>query len=245
MQHTVRPLVLPGSRASLLALAAFVLVAGCGPASQPATGVAGDAYFPMVAGARWLYSLRSDLGRLEVEVTARGEMPLPGAGGAVFVMDERNLGPDLGFAETAPVGYVVEEGYVARIAGLGYDASGHLRLLGQDQPTRILPLEPTPGHRWGQETQLFRTPDGGGARLGWTGEVKTLTPLSVPAGRFEEVVELETLYRDASQGEIAVNVIYRDYYARGVGLVRSVTEDPSGDPAHRIEQVLLEYDFPR
>jgi hypothetical protein len=67
----------------------------------------------------------------------------------------------------------------------------------------------------------------------------------VPAGRFEEVVELETLYRDASQGEIAVNVIYRDYYARGVGLVRSITEDPSGDPAHRIEQVLLEYDFPR
>jgi hypothetical protein len=177
-------------------------------------------------------------------VTAVGEKPLPGGLGKVFVMEERNRGPSFGFAEVAPVGYLVRDAYVARLAGIDYDDAGDLRVLGQDEATWILPLDPEPGHAWGQRTRMFQTPEGGGGDLGWSGEVKPRTTVRVPAGRFEDVVEIETVYRDASEG-IAPKIRYRDFYARGVGLVKSVTEDPSGDRSHRIEQVLLQYRFPQ
>jgi hypothetical protein len=230
---------------SALALAACVLLGACRPESRPATGSAADDYFPMVPEARWVYSLRSSLGQLEVEVTARGTMPLPDDGGDVFVMDERNRGPTLGFAEMAPVAYLVDQEFVARISAIDYDTGGGLRLLGQDAPTWILPLDPKAGVAWHQQTRLFETPEGGGARLGWSGEVKPRTSVTVPAGRFTDVVEIETVYRDAGEPLGPSKILYHDYYARGIGLVRSISEDPSGDPSHRIEQVLLEYHFPQ
>ena len=231
-------------RVALMALAGLALLIGCGPGSRSATGPAADSYFPMVPGTTWVYSLRSSLGALEVEVKAVGAMPLPGGRGEVFVMEERNRGPSLGFAEVAPVGYLVREAYVARLAGIDYDDSGALRLLGQDEPTWMLPLDPKPGYAWGQQTRMFQTPEGGGGELGWTGEVKRRTTVTVPAGRFEDVVEIETTYRDVSEG-IAPKILYRDFYARGIGLLKSISQDPSGDASNRIEQVLLEVHFPR
>jgi len=233
------------SLSAVSALTLCLLLVACGQQPPAGSEPAGENYFPMVPGARWLYSLHSSLGEIEVEVTARGDMPLSRDRGDVFVMDERNLGASLGFVEVAPVAYVLTPMYVGRISAVDYGPSGSLRLLGQDEPTWILPLDPKPGHSWGQKTALFETPEGGGAQLGWNSEVKPRTTVTVPAGRFEDVVEIETLYRDASDGEVETEVVYRDYYARGVGLVRSVTEDPSGDATHRIEQVLLEYHFPR
>ena len=194
-------------------------------------------------GARWRYRLSSQLGSLQVEVTARGEQMLP-SGSQAFVMDERSLGPSLGFAEVAPVAYVVDEGYFARIEGVGYDSAGKLRTLGQSQATRILPVDPKPGHSWGQGHSLFDTPEGGGADMGWNGDVRELTVVTVPAGTFEDVVEVAIAYYDDSDRDLRPKVLYRDYYARGVGLVKSVTEDPSGDPSHSIEQVLVDYEFP-
>jgi len=200
-------------------------------------------YFPLVEGARWRYRLSSQLGSLQMEITARGEQTLPD-GGRAFVMDERSLGPSLGFADVAPVAYVVDAGYVGRIEGVGYDSAGKLRTLGQSQATRILPLDPKPGQSWGQDHSLFGTPEGGGAQMGWNGDVGELTVVTVPAGTFRDVIEVAIAYYDDSDRAVHPKVLYRDYYARGVGLVKSVTEDPSGDPTHTIEQVLLEYEFP-
>lgn len=231
------------SRVSLLALIGLALLAGCRPASRSATGPGADSYFPMVPGATWVYSLRTSLGVLQVDVKAVGEMPLPGELGSVFVMEERNRGPSFGFVEVAPVGYLVRESYVARLAAIDYDDAGALRLLGQDEPVWMLPLDPKPGHAWGQQTRMFKTPEGGGAVLGWSGEVKPCPALVVPAGRFEDVVEIETIYRDVSEG-IEPKILYRDFYARGVGLLKSISQDPSGDPSNRIEQVLVDFHFP-
>lgn len=218
---------------------------GCTRESTPLSGPEAQAYFPMVDGGRWVYRLATPAGDLEVEVTARGEMELPGGRGIAFIMDEKNLGPDLGFVETSPVAYVTDGGYVARFSAVDYDTSGTLRMMGLDEPAWVLPLEAAPGHRWVQHTGLFQTPEGGGAELGWSGEVKPLTSVTVPAGHFDDVLEVETHYRDASGGGGMVDdVVYSDYYARGVGLVRSISQGPSGAPGTRIEQVLLEYHFP-
>jgi hypothetical protein len=216
----------------------------CRPASRPASGPAAAEWFPLVEGASWVYELRSGMGRLEVEVTARGEMALPGERGRVFVMEERNLGPDLGFVETAPVGYLVREGYLARLTGIDFDDKGQLRVLGQEEPAWFLPLDPRPGQHWNQSTKLFEMPEGGGAQLGWRGEVRARTRIRVPAGSFEDVTEIETVYRENAEGGGQIDVVYHDFYVRGVGLVKSVSEDPTGDSSHRVEQVLRSYHFP-
>ena len=238
----------PGARgrgAGLAALWAAQLLVGCGSASQPASGPAAASYFPMVDGTRWRYAISTELGSLEVEVTAQGSQTLPGESLEIYLMDERNLGPKLGFDEVAPVGYLVADGFVSRLEGIGYDGTGKLRRLGQDLPTRVLPVDPKPGDSWAQSNRLFGTPEGGGAKMGWVGEVGERTRVSVPAGTFDDVVEVVTTYFDESREGQQPKVVYHDYYVRGIGLVKSVTEDPSGESGHRIEQLLLEYHFPR
>lgn len=232
------------SRPSVALIAAVALL-GCGDSeSRLAGGDQSASYFPLVAGSHWRYALSTPQGALEIEVSAKGEQTLPRDGRVAFVMDERNLGPSLGFDEVAPVAYVIDEGYVGRIHDIGYDGSGRLRALGQNHPVWILPLAPETGASWDQRNILFENPEGDGGRMHWDADVGALGSLTVPAGTFDGVVEIVSRYYDAAEGDPSPKVIYRDYYARGVGLIKSVTEDPSGDPASRIEQVLLDYGFP-
>ena len=234
-------------RAASLALCVLVAALACegGERGRPARGAAAEDYFPLVEGAVWVYEVRTAAGSLQVEVKARGEMDLPGGRGRVFVMEERNLGPSLGFVQTAPVGYLVREGYLDRLTGLDFDSAGKLRLLGTEDAAHLLPLDPVPGRTWSQTTRLFEMPEGGGGQLGWSGTVRTRTRIEVPAGAFDDVAEVEIVYQDASPSGPGDRVVYQDYYARGVGLVRSVTVDPSGDQSHTVEQVLRSYRFPR
>ena len=234
------------ARLPLFALVVGASLLGCGGHGRPASGEAAGSYLPLVEGARWRYAISTQLGGIEIEVTGRGERELSTAGRRIFLMDERNLGPSLGFDKVAPVGYVVEQGYVARIEGIGYDREGGLRELGQDTATRVLPIDPKPGDRWEQSNRLFTTPEGGGAGLSWSADITTRTKITVPAGAFADVIEVVTTYYDDDSPTIdpTPKVVYRDYYARGVGLVKSVTEDPSGDLSNRVEQLLVDYSFP-
>lgn len=235
------------SRAALaVALVAFALGSGCHRENHPAEGSAAQELFPLVSGAKWVYEVRSKLGDLQVESTARGVLPLPDERGEVFVVDEKNLGPSMGFVEIAPVGYFVsEEGYLSRLTALDYNDEGGLRFVGEEDAAWFLPLEPHAGDRWGQLTDMFDTPEGGGGELGWSGEVLGLADVTVPAGAFKDAIEVRLTYRDAGEPGVDPLMIYHDYYVRGVGLVRSVAEDPSGNPDNRVETVLMSFEFPR
>jgi len=228
-------------------VAVTTLSVGCGREAVPASGEAAESYFPMVQGARWLYELRTGYGGLKLEVVARGLLPVSGSDTRLFVMDERNEGPGLGFVETAPVGYVVEDGYVARFAGVDYAEAGVLRMLGRDEPTRVLPVAPEAGQSWSQHHSLFATPEGGGGKLGWSARIESLDSLRVPAGTFRDVLVVRSSYANESEYENGppTEVFYEDYYARGVGLIRSVTRDTEGGSTRVVEQLLLEYRFPR
>lgn len=227
-------------------LAAAAALACSGGSNHPAEGSAAQDLFPLVPGAKWVYQISSELGNLEIEYHARGTMELPKNHGAVFVVDETNKGPSLGFVETQPVAYfVVDEGYLARLTALDYDDDGKLMYVGVEEPAWILPLEPESGHAWGQMTKMFQTPEGGGGDLGWSGEVRGTKAVSVPAGEFPEATEVRLSYRDAGDPGVEPLLIYYDYYVRGVGLVRSVAEDPAGDESKKIETVLKSYEFPK
>ena len=224
-----------------------LLLLGCGGGTDGVSKrAAGGGYFPLVPGAKWIYEIRSSLGNTKIQVTARGSMELPDGAGEAFILDETSLGRLLGFVETAPVGYQsVAEGYWARRMGLDYDEEGALRSVGRErEATWFLPLDPQPGSAWGQRTEIFATPEGGGGDLGWSGEVLDRLTVSVPAGEFEDVAAIRLVYRDPDRPGISPQLIYSDFYAPGVGLVRSITEDPSGDEDHRLEMVLLSYKFP-
>jgi hypothetical protein len=222
---------------------ALVLAAACTRDRQPATGAAGQEWFPLQEGAKWVYEVRTGLGTIEMEVNARGQVALREGNGTLFVMDERNRGPKLGFVESAPVGYKVDQGYHARFQAVDYDEAGKLRFLGQDTPTWFLPVDPKPGHSWIQSNQLFATPENAGGAMNWMGRVVGTGGLKVPAGDFPEALQVHIEYRESDAVE-RPTMVYDDWYARGVGLLRSVTHDPSGDSSKDIELTLIEYHFP-
>jgi hypothetical protein len=234
-------------RAAGLFLACIVGALGCwGADNHPAAGSAAEDLFPLVAGTKWVYEVRmANLGKLQIEHHARGTMELPKGTGEVFVVDETNLGPNLGFVETQPVGYfVTDEGYLARLTGLDYDDDGKLMYVGVEDPAWILPINPEQGHAWGQLTKMFQTPEGGGADLGWSGQVEDPEPVSVPAGDFDDATVIMLTYRDSHEPGVEPLLIYHDYYVRGIGLVRSVADDPDGDESKRVETVLKSFQFP-
>ncbi len=91
---------------------------------------------------------------------------------------------------------------------------------------------------------MFTTPEGGGGRLGWEGSVSILEELTVPAGTFRDVIAVKTIYLDRSESNPAAQVIYHDYYAKGIGLIKSVTDDVESSAENHMEQVLVEYRLP-
>jgi hypothetical protein len=223
------------------ALLGALALAACASPGAPAPG---DAWFPLRPDAYWLYEIRTDRGRLELGVKAIGEQVPLGGELPLFVVEETLLGETLGFAATAPVAYVVDSGFVARVDAVGYDGRGRLRALGRDAPTWILPLDPRPGRLWVQESHLFELSEGGGARLEWRGEIAAAGPVRVPAGTFPEALEVRITYRNASRPGDQPELVHVDTYVRGVGLVRSLTLDPDGDPGRTIEKTLLRYRIP-
>jgi len=232
--------------AALLAGALSVALGGCRRSGgNAASGEHADDWFPMQPGARWVYEVKTELGSLDLEVAAKGEVAVRGGDAApLFVMEETNRGPSMGFAETSPVAYRRENGYLARFQAVDYDGEGKLRMLGQAAPTWFLPDEPKAGAKWHQENELFATPENPGGKMRWDGEVRAVAALEVPAGKFDEALQIHTEYRETDAGE-KPTMEFDDYYVRGVGLIRSVTHDPSGDPAKSIEIRLKEYDFPQ
>lgn len=211
-----------------------------------ATGAAAKDYFPLVAGAHWRYKLTLDIGSGEVEVVARGDSPVEGLAGIAFIMDEHALNADvLGVAEVGPTAYVARDGFLSRYSGLDYRTPERLRMLGEEDPTRVMPLGGISGAEWTHDTRLLQQPEnGGGGFIKWTGRTKTVPVLVVPAGEFKDVLLVETEYWDPEQSEDAPLLAYQDFYARGVGLLRSVTTNSRNGGKQMAEQTLLDFDFP-
>lgn len=225
------------------ALAAAPVRAGWPRRDPPprAAGAAGESYFPMLAGTRWVYAVSGLLERGGLEVVARGVRPVRGAPAPLFLVDEAASGGPFG-GDRGLAGYLVVEGYVGRFSFLSEDADGSVRLVGSE-PTWVLPVDPRAGQRWRQRTHVFTTPESAGGAQSWEGEVERAAAVSVPAGRFEDVLVVRSRTRDPTVSDEPL-VSYEDYYARGVGLVRSVTRNHQ-EPflLGRIVQELVEVEF--
>lgn len=229
-----------------MAVAGVLAALWCGEPAAPrvAAGDAGREYFPLVQGATWVYHVDLGLGSSEVEFFAEGVRAIRGLEQPAFVILERTTGESFGLAQVAPSAYVISEGFVSRYSGVDFDDAGGIRLLGGEDPTWVLPVAGEPGRQWAQETRLFEQPEGGGGLIRWTGRTENVARVQVPAGIFTDVLKVRAEYWDTSIDAEHALLAYEDYYARGVGLVRSVTYNESEGSSQMLEQNLLRYAFP-
>ncbi|HVP30415.1 MAG TPA: hypothetical protein VMW35_14765 [Myxococcota bacterium] len=208
------------------ALVLAALCAGCAPApgqTPRAPGAAGESYFPMIDGARWVYEVHAGFQKSRLEVTARGVLEVSGSPTPLWIVQEQSAGAPYGLDEDGLAGYLVRDGYVARLSFLSEDADGHVRLVSSD-PTWVIPVDPRPGQRWEQTTHVFTSPESRGGEQHWQAEVEQVGAVRVPAGTFDDVLLVRTRYLDPTVSSSPL-LTYEDYYARGVGLVRSVSHN--------------------
>jgi len=209
-----------------LAACGVALALACAPSRSEvprAAGAAGDSYFPMPDEARWRYEVSAGFSKSRLEVTARGVRDVKGAPAPLWIVAEQSEGAPYGLDEDGLAGYLVSEGYVARVSFLSEDADGSIRLV-SSEPTWVIPVEPRPGQHWEQTTHVFTSPEARGGKQRWEAEVEAASGIDVPAGRFDDVMLVRTRYLDPSVSSAPL-VSYEDYYARGVGLVRSVSRN--------------------
>jgi hypothetical protein len=236
------------SRPALVLCAAWLAWAATACAPRPAAppprapGVAAQAWFPLVDGGRWVYEVRAGFGKSRLEVTAQGLRAVKGAPAPLFIMQERSVGGPFGMQDDGLAGYLIADGYLSRFSFLSRDPDGGIRLMGSE-PTRVLPVEPREGEGWMEQTHVFTTPESRGGEQTWRASVERVKSLRVPAGTFHDLLLVRSDYLDPTVSKEPL-VSYEDYYARGVGLVRSVSHNRQ---AHfwndTLEQDLVEVSF--
>jgi hypothetical protein len=228
----------------VLALLLLAVSSCAGGPTPRAPGTAGNEYFPLFAGARWSYELRTGLfARTRLEVTARGERPVRDSDHALFVVEERLDARIAGLDQAGLVAYGTSGAYRTRIAAVELDADGRLRVFGGDGVS-ILPIDPHPGQSWSDQAQVFSEATTG-TRSGqrWTARIESAGRVRVPAGTFDDVIVVHSAQWDLTWSEDRPLHTYDDYYARGVGLIRSVSRNHAAWFWTAVEQRLVAVRF--
>jgi len=201
-----------------------------------------SAYFPLATGMRWTYRERTGpVGGRRVVVTAEDRRPVRGSSTPLFVVRESGEGSFFGIEDSGLLGFAVDGDFVIRFSAVGEDSRGELRIFG-DEGLRVLPLHPEGGQHWDQEWHLFSVPGSRGAPRRFSARVERLASVRVPAGRFVDVVKVEMRYWDPALSQDRAQLSFEDYYAAGVGLVKSVSHNHEGGPWRTITRVLEAYE---
>ncbi len=234
-----------GRRLALLVLVLPVLLGSeaCTSAPVPrAPGSEARAYFPLQPNGHWSYELRTAFfSRTRLEMTGLGERPVRDSDEAIFVMQEQLSGRMYGLEPSGLVGYRVADGFVTRIAAIEQQADGRIHIFGGEAMS-FLPLEPTSGQSWTDETEVFSHSGGQGQR--WASRVEAIGRMRVSAGAFDDVILVRSEQFDPAWSETEPLHRYEDYYARGVGLIRSVSRNDAAWFWEAVEQELVAVSFP-
>ncbi|MGH7859812.1 MAG: hypothetical protein ACREQY_20995, partial [Candidatus Binatia bacterium] len=189
----------------------------------------GAAYFPLEQGCWWLYRVEDVVSgwRFERKVEVTRRQALTGVAGEVAVLEETHTtetGP-LFRAPVQPMGFYWSGGYLNSL----YLSDRDLRPIEGLQPTRVLPETIEPQMTWSDEggegvpaELVMRVDRAHELRL----EARAV---GVGAGSFESVLRIDTtaIHRGSARpgDREDVRFYYSDWYAPGVGLVRSETWD--------------------
>jgi len=211
-----------------------------------APGRAPGDYFPLTPSSRWEYRLsrRSDGLPLRFVATVRSDPFMGPHGHGCRVVDERY--GDRPAGERSPIVYCAEGGFLHRVMSLEYRGellednglrSGELR---------FLPLDLVHISNWEGRTNAYQLADGSGFEVRQIHQVSTQAePVEVPAGRFTGCARVETTAIHSATGPdgsaVGPRVVYyySDWYAAGVGLIRTEQRSATAEVLATIE--LLSY----
>ncbi|MGH7966507.1 MAG: TapB family protein [Candidatus Binatia bacterium] len=205
-------------------------------------------FFPFQEGARWQYVQRN-LGGSSAEETFelffRGVQKVEEVGHELFVIDE--VVP----RGTSPTGYFFQDGFLVKVLGLAYNKQGTIvwqgkqlrgRLLGgpPGNVEKFLPATLAVGARWQSHGPVLN------ALVEADYHVVSQEAVEVPAGRYPDCFRIESSTKVSpiqpdgnTDSEAATTFSSTDWYAAGVGLVKSQMRQEGQDTG---ELVLLRYE---
>ncbi|MGH7819980.1 MAG: hypothetical protein ACREQ9_09415 [Candidatus Binatia bacterium] len=227
----------------LTMLVAAAAAGGCAARSaepEPAEQVA--ELFPLRPGTFWVYRVQDFDGQVTLQrVLVRGKLYLKTLEAPGMVVDESGgVSGELSLdVEWHPVVYYRRGDFLYKFSGLDYDGEKlrEVRLgIGEE---KVLPSDPFRYPAWESDFEVFRLNEqtAYGIRTYSIAEQER-APVEVHAGTFDGCVRVET--RSVTRHPRGRVVLYRylDWYAPGVGLVKSVVEvDDAPRPVRNVELI--------
>lgn len=227
----------------LTLIAAAVLVAGCN--SQPQ----GDSYFPLDVGASWEYDVASDINGILTRETyiasvdrtidyASGDqvfvrrIEVPGSIGIEYWLRKDKVG----------IARIAKRTDVEEIAKLDRNARTVIKLPVTEGASWMVPSEPfaiSPKTDLGQREVKM-------PKVLMTYTIEAVDDsVTVPAGTFKHCARAVglgslPLYLDAVQGFTDIPVTSREWFCKGVGLVKLEREEPLASPMWSGGKIVME-----
>lgn len=247
-----------GRGVALLVLATLAAGVSCAPRSAspralaeatPAS-LAVDDYYPLTDRSQWTYRIRDFTKNWTYlsKVRVHGRQHVDALSRDGISVEERyssDSGPFF-VEEQEPMLYFRERGYLNRVF-LTYQG-GKLVASSGSGDSEFLPERLTDGATWESNTQAFRVGDLG-FRIRHTHRVSMeRDPVKVPAGTFENCVRVDTFSTQGpGSGKNGAELLfyYSDWYAPGVGLVRTEQWEDEKHERERTRIELLEYRIER
>ncbi len=206
----------------------------------PSRARAGDApwkkYFPLGKDTTWTYELTNSHTKQKrrFTVVAKGPLYVPEMKRTLAILDEDQLG------EHHPIGYFEDEkGFLNRFVYLEYEGSKVTFPGTASSGERIMPADLIAMKSWED------SPVVAGATSHTKYRVDSGLAVQVPAGKFSDCVLVEATV-EGGQALKAVAVepmhdIFKDWYAPGVGMIRSETYNEKFVDSPELIYELVEY----
>lgn len=230
--------------AKLLRVLLVVAISGCAATARRGRPVVPVDFFPLTPSSYWEYVLtrRTDIAPLRFTARVRPTEFMGPHGHACQVVDER-YGDRPSDAPT-PIVYCSEGGYLHRVMSLEYRGESLEDTGLRSGELKFLPLNLTGTPAWEGRTNAYQLPDGSGFEVRQLHQVYLQQePVDVPAGHFEHCARVETTAIHSATSPDGATVgprvvyYYSDWYAPGVGLIRTEQRSATAEVLATVELV--------
>ncbi len=226
------------------AVALAVVTAGCAarvPRSRPPSITD---FFPLTPSSHWEYVVNRHTAAtpLRLDATVRTNEFMGPNGHACRVVDE-GYG-DRPAEEPTPIVYCTEGGFLHRVMSLEYRGEALEDNGLRSGELKFLPVNLGATTTWEGRTNAYQLADGSGFEVRQLHQVYLQNePIDVPAGRFAHCARVETTAihsatsPDGNPVGPRIVYYYSDWYAPGVGLVRTEQRSATGEVLATVELV--------
>ncbi len=201
-------------------------------------------YFPLTPSSRWEYLVtrRTDGAPLRFVATVRPDEFKGPNGHGCRVVDERY--GDRPAGERTPIVYCAEGGFLHRVMSLEYRGETLEDNGLRSSELKFLPVDLGGTTTWEGRTNAYQLSDGSGFEVRQLHQVFVQhEAVAVPAGRFEGCARVETTAIHSATSPDGTSVgprivyYYSDWYAAGVGLIRTEQRSATTEVLATIELV--------